>query len=723
MKTRRRNIAASFSSNETLLQTAQFRAKLKNSLVLTAGSGDPSFSRGTAAWRFNERGFLRTVPSGCAVFDGARLVRNTVRTKSEDFSNAAWTKTALTCPSANVLLCANSSAQQYISQSGSPISLTLDNEYVFGCRVKYVSGGIEIIQLTGLSSGFGTGQYANFSILSGNFNAVGCTAKMELVAESTYDISIRVVATASGNYDAFSISIANDLSSARLPVFAGDGVKSCEIYRAWSYNVTGYPSTYVPEYVSVGVVASPYFGAGIDGAKYFDTDGEDRGISESSLKGFRRETAETNNLLWCRDLAGATATELASGATTKAWVPTVTGSTLVTNGTFDTDLTGWTNNGSSSASVVSGSMRLDSTGGGGGRYQDLSLTVGKTYYLTSDVTMVSGSGSVSALVYPDNTISTAVKYNLFSVSGSAGIIFKSTSALQRVYFSCNSVGRIVDIDNVVCKEVSCIPERTATGLDGLNNTATTLTFVEANSTILQPITLSSAARCASAYVRRKTGTGTISFTQDGGSSWTDITSLINSNTYTRVQITATLANPSVGFKGSTAGDVIEVDVVQNEAGTVATSPILTTTAAVTRNAEILTYPVSGNLDFTVGTLIGSIQSSGSVTTRHFLSMGTSYSYISSAQANTDWRVTDGVNVMSMSGLDDLTAGRVKRALSWSGATMSMTGNGVPPTSGTFDGTFGDGTTIDIGLNMNGSVRDVAIWNVALTNAQLQALTA
>jgi hypothetical protein len=57
----------------------------------------------------------------------------------------------------------------------------------------------------------------------------------------------------------------------------------------------------------------------------------------------------------------------------------------------------------------------------------------------------------------------------------------------------------------------------------------------------------------------------------------------------------------LAFKISTSGDAIDVDCVQNEAGAVATSPIVTTTATVTRNADSLTYQTAGNIDFAVGT--------------------------------------------------------------------------------------------------------------------------
>ena len=55
---------------------------------------------------------------------------------------------------------------------------------------------------------------------------------------------------------------------------------------------------------------------------------------------------------------------------------------------------------------------------------------------------------------------------------------------------------------------------------------------------------------------------------------------------TRVEITTPVTtDPVVFFKSDTAGDIVILNCVQSEAGTWATSPISTTTAAVMRNAD------------------------------------------------------------------------------------------------------------------------------------------
>jgi hypothetical protein len=189
-----------------------------------------------------------------------------------------------------------------------------------------------------------------------------------------------------------------------------------------------------------------------------------------------------------------------------------------------------------------------------------------------------------------------------------------------------------------------------------------------------------------------------------------------------VEITATLANPSTGFKISTSGDAIDVDVVQNEAGTVATSPIVTTTATVTRNADSLTYQTASNIDFAVGTIYGELQCSGSAVSRFAVEVGAATFQLSTPDANTDFRAYDTTLTAIKTGLSDITTAKRKRAVSWGGATQSSCGDGIAPTSGAFDGAFGSGATIAIGPFTNGYIGPVAIYNYQMTDAELQALT-
>lgn len=121
----------------------------------------------------------------------------------------------------------------------------------------------------------------------------------------------------------------------------------------------------------------------------------------------------------------------------------------------------------------------------------------------------------------------------------------------------------------------------STGLDGVASSGSRITASANNGTVLQSLVLSSAPYCFSAYIKRVTGSGNIDITIDGGLSWTTVQAF--TDRWVRVFVTATILNPSFGFRLATSGDAVDIDVCQLEAGTVPTSPIVTTSGAVTRN--------------------------------------------------------------------------------------------------------------------------------------------
>lgn len=143
-----------------------------------------------------------------------------------------------------------------------------------------------------------------------------------------------------------------------------------------------------------------------------------------------------------------------------------------------------------------------------------------------------------------------------------------------------------DFTQVNWAKTNITPALTAVGPDGAANSASTLTATAGNGTALQSITSASAARATSCYVKRRTGTGTIEMTQDGGTTWAAVT--VTSN-WTRVSIaSATVTNPSVGFRIVSSGDEIDVWGFQCENGAFSTSVIPTTTTSGPRSVDIAT---------------------------------------------------------------------------------------------------------------------------------------
>ena len=147
--------------------------------------------------------------------------------------------------------------------------------------------------------------------------------------------------------------------------------------------------------------------------------------------------------------------------------------------------------------------------------------------------------------------------------------------------------------------------RTATGMRNDANGASTCTASAANGTVLQTITKAAATNSTSFHIKRRTGTGGVDVTIDNGVTWTSITSGLSSSVWKRVvpypaagcvggncivalAMLGTAANPVIGIRLQTSGDAVDVDFVQNEAGTGATSPILTAGTAVARAVDSAT---------------------------------------------------------------------------------------------------------------------------------------
>ncbi|MDA8123532.1 MAG: hypothetical protein M0Z38_13335 [Deltaproteobacteria bacterium] len=91
------------------------------------------------------------------------------------------------------------------------------------------------------------------------------------------------------------------------------------------------------------------------------------------------------------------------------------------------------------------------------------------------------------------------------------------------------------------------------GPNGKTGLAQTLTASASNGTCLQALIDVSRARYGSIYLKRKTGSGTIQITLDGGSTWTTVAV---TGDWTRLGAGQTLANPSFGVRFVTSGDAV-----------------------------------------------------------------------------------------------------------------------------------------------------------------------
>lgn len=171
---------------------------------------------------------------------------------------------------------------------------------------------------------------------------------------------------------------------------------------------------------------------------------------------------------------------------------------------------------------------------------------------------------------------------------------------------------------------------------------------------------------------------------------------------------------------------------QIEAGSFASSYIPTTTASVTRNADVLTYVFAGNADATQGTAYAELGTEWSTTPSvagavGFDANGHGMNVINTGAATTI-RVEDGTASIEKTGLTSMATASRKRAASWGGSTMSVTGDGVIVSSIAFDGDIGS-TSIAIGCLPGGAnqwfgpIKNVAIWKHQFADGSLQNLTA
>ena len=282
-----------------------------------------------------------------------------------------------------------------------------------------------------------------------------------------------------------------------------------------------------------------------------------------------------------------------------------------------------------------------------------------------------------------------------------------------------------DLTNAVWTASNITPLKDQTGLDGVANSASSITATAGNGTILQAITLASSARQQLAWVKRITGSGVVKMTTDNGTTWTPITITAS---WTQVTIPVqTLANPTVGFRIVTSGDAIAVDAVGNEGGTGALSPILTTTASATRAADV---PYVTGLIVPDGCTVlfeGRAPLSVPSARRCGLSDGTTSNRLYAGYAGTTLSSNESVGGAPQTlGSDIVAAGASARIAVSSGAGAyagSVNGAAAVTYSGSTMPTL---TQLDIGINpsggqtWNGTISRIRVWK---TVKSVQALTA
>lgn len=762
MRARRRDRERETGANEGILKNSILRANLKNGIGMGRGAGPAVYTRSTGGFFFDNEGELKSAATGAARFSGARMVRQYI-TNTEYPTASVWVKLNSTVSDAGFTALGglkvqtftpNLAAGTYLYQPS--ISCYTGNQtYTLSCYVKKINNN-----LFGMYIGAGGTSTFDLDALT----AVPAGGALSAGIQAVEDGWVRCWQTA---------TVPNTFQNVGLYRTSWVVGEPFYVTGFQFENVTGQSDTTPSEYVSNGAVRSNYliytddFTVGATWvrtnctATKFSTANPLNGVVDASRITVTATAATSlrQSFTYPVGQVGVGFSVYAKkGATSSA---TSGGRFKIENSTRATDIIGLTLNLDTGAiSYTTGSGPSTATDAGGGWWK-IEVSSSSGINVDGDVMVFycgSAGGTLDAGDYvyyyaPMAFVGTVAPSSYVQVgaawdphgSGVDGTKYFSTnkdgtaineSILKGYYVEGARTNLILysrDMTNAAWVKTNVTPALTATGICGGTNIASTLTATAGNGTCLQTITIAAAARSSSAYVKRRTGSGTIEFTRDNGTSWTNITSLINGSTFTRVKIENTsVLNPVIGFRIVTNGDAIDVDMVQDESGTMVGSPIATTTVGVTRNPDVLYYQKPGNLSDSDGTAIITYsvdmdQATHPVTIEP---LGTDVNgriaYCGSTNSPTLSRSYDGTNTLTSTGSTHANGALRKHAIKWTGATGAITSEGAGSvSSGSYDGGWGAADIVNIGglsgLEVYGNIRDVAILPTAVTDAQLLSL--
>jgi hypothetical protein len=388
--------------------------------------------------------------------------------------------------------------------------------------------------------------------------------------------------------------------------------------------------------------------------------------------------------------------------------------------------------GATYAVTITGTVSVTASGAATGTW-----TAGTQTFTASTTTLTFGSTSGAGTVHVRRTPSDstylattgAARYGLPFEWGTDGLLSSGGLLVEEARTELclhNS-----DLTNAAWTKSNLTTAKTATGPDGVANSATTCTATAANATALQAITSGSAARITGAWLRRRTGTGNVDLTQDNGSTWA--TQAITSSWAFYPIASVTSTNPTVGIRVVTSGDEVDVALFAHQVGAFLGSSIPTLASTVTRAADNITLATSA-FPF-------------SDTTRSYFSQvswqqAPSFNYlfetsIDGGSGGDTMRTTSDTNVQIFNAptsifynttVSSFTAG-LKHATAWGVDNTASSLNGgavVEDLTGTPDvgrNRINFGSSQSGTFHLNGYLKKVMILPRRMSNAELQTLTA
>lgn len=167
--------------------------------------------------------------------------------------------------------------------------------------------------------------------------------------------------------------------------------------------------------------------------------------------------------------------------------------------------------------------------------------------------------------------------------------------LERAPQATNLVTYSNDLTDASWTATTVTVAQDAEGIDGAPTSACTLTATAANGTVIcNAVTAASGNHATAWHIKRKTGTGTVELTTDGGTTWQDITSQVSAD-FARIAVDqAAAANPAIGIRLVTDTDAVYVGNAECYAGTtkeVAATlpPIFTAGSSLTRDSDAYSF--------------------------------------------------------------------------------------------------------------------------------------
>jgi hypothetical protein len=454
----------------------------------------------------------------------------------------------------------------------------------------------------------------------------------------------------------------------------------------------------------------------------------------------------------------------------------ILGDEEVTNGDFATDLSGWTTSGTNATNTITwetNGARIISTGTNIGLFQN-TLIVGKTYRLTCDVAITVGkigldgatSGSTVNMVEGFNEIiftAISTTFKIKRITGNDNCLLDNVSVKE---VTRDNVPRI-DYTGGGCPHILAEPQRT--NLITYSSDFTSWNQI-ANITLTQNSTTSPSGESdGTKFLSTSTGAKVrTNFSAVSGTTYTfsvycknidatlikllgydganefnaNLTSEVNTSTWTRISLTFTAANTAIG-QIQIARDLPDTQSAyfwgaQLEEGSYATSYIPTSGSTVTRNQDIFTRDGIGSLiNSTEGVLFLEVSALALTSTLEMLSLSDGtynnvvlfrYYDTSSNDIQVQVKVAGSTQASMLFTLTDATDFN-KIAFKYKENDFALWVNGTEVATDTSGNTFTSSTlnkfSFDRGDGSNplfSKVKQLQVYDTALTDEQLLQLT-